>query len=98
MGVPPVRVRFTGLRSGEKLHETLFGDHEVMVSTTHPRIYKTCSHSVNADFRSKLSDLLDEAEANRRPDVIRLLEQLVPGCRMPTVTVPTVPAPYPDDY
>jgi FlaA1/EpsC-like NDP-sugar epimerase len=98
MGVSPVRVRFTGLRLGEKLHETLFGDHEVMVSTLHPRIYKTCSHSVDADFRSKLSDLLDEAEANRRPDVIRLLEQLVPGYRMPAVAVPTAPAPYPDDY
>jgi FlaA1/EpsC-like NDP-sugar epimerase len=97
LGVPPVRVRFTGLQSGEKLHETLFGDGEERLSTAHPRIFKTCAYSVDAEFRSKLSDLLDEAEANRRPDVLRLLQQLVPGYATPSVR-PTAPAPYPDDY
>ncbi len=98
MGVPPARVRFTGLRPGEKLNERLFGENEVVVSTAHPRIFKTCLHDVGRDFHGKLADLLDEADANRRSDVLRMLEQLVPGYHGPKIAAVPDLAPYPDDY
>ena len=38
---PPVHIRFTGLRPGEKLNETLFSESEQRLPTAHPRIYAT---------------------------------------------------------
>jgi FlaA1/EpsC-like NDP-sugar epimerase len=99
LGLPAVGIRFTGLRPGEKLNESLFGANEIMVSTEHPRIFKTSSHTVGPEFRSYVQDLIEEAEANRRDEVLRLLRQLVPGYATPVLTAePAFAAPYPDDY
>ena len=39
--VPDVQIRFTGLRPGEKLHETLFGEREQRLPTVNPAISAT---------------------------------------------------------
>jgi len=39
----PIEVVFTGLRPGEKLHEVLLGEDEVVAPTDHPLIYRTNS-------------------------------------------------------
>ena len=40
---PDVEVRFTGMREGEKLNESLFSEHEQALPTAHPRIFRTIS-------------------------------------------------------
>jgi len=45
----PVRIRFTGLRPGEKLEEDLLGDQESRQSTLHPQIYRVQTAPVDAE-------------------------------------------------
>ncbi|WP_445258370.1 polysaccharide biosynthesis protein [Nocardioides aurantiacus] len=55
----PVDVVFTGLRDGEKMHEELFGDHELDVRPEHPLI----SHAEVPDFAPEAARRMDPYQA-----------------------------------
>jgi len=69
----PVEIVYTGLRSGEKLHEALFADDERDVRPLHPLV----SHVAVPPLDPDLVRLLDATA--RRDDVVRQLTQL---CRV----------------
>jgi FlaA1/EpsC-like NDP-sugar epimerase len=91
-------IEFTGLRSGEKLHEELFGATEDVEPTAHPRIAKSRPPTTSAWFRARLLDLYDAADHNRADEVRQHLRELVPEYAPSVANRPVAAAPYPDDY
>ena len=72
----PVRIEYTGLRHGEKLHEELFGDHEPRdVRPWHPKV----SHVPVAAIDPCLASTIPTS--GRRADVIAAL---IEACHEPT--------------
>jgi len=100
--VPDVDIRFTGLRPGEKLNETLFGRGEEQAATEHPRISVTRSRSVAAELLPLLRYLYESAHANEPAQVRRLFSALLPEYRAaapaPPAPRPVLFAPYPDGF
>jgi FlaA1/EpsC-like NDP-sugar epimerase len=94
-----VVIRFTGLRPGEKLDETLISQDEERTPTAHPKIWNSrTSTELPADFERSLQQLYAASTENNIREVRRLLAALVPGYR-PTLGDSTAAvAPYPDDW
>jgi FlaA1/EpsC-like NDP-sugar epimerase len=57
----PVRIEFTGLRPGEKLHEALFGDEEASEHRTHPLVAHVPVPAVSAEQVESLPQSGDAA-------------------------------------
>ncbi len=93
-----VQIRFTGMRAGEKLNETLFSEHEIPTLTEHPRIYRTDASEPTAGFYHKLRTLYQAADANDPVTVRLALRALLPDYRPETPAIPAQPAMYPDDF
>jgi FlaA1/EpsC-like NDP-sugar epimerase len=93
-----VEIRFTGMRPGEKLNETLFSENENPTLTEHPRIYRTDASHPAPGFYHLLRTLYHAAEANDRVTVLRTLHSLLPEYRPETPSTPAQPALYPDDF
>ena len=85
-----IDIVFTGLRPGEKMDESLFGDGEHFKHTEHEKIlvckngdavpnapHWTKAHS--QQFRWIVDQLLEAAEQGHTLEVLHLIEQLVPG-------------------
>lgn len=101
-GARDVAIKFTGLRPGEKLSETLLGETEDRIPTGHPRIFATRGGSVPPDLDAGLTELYDAAERNDSDAVGRWLTKLIPGYRPAAHHTPTArelfDAYYPDDF
>jgi FlaA1/EpsC-like NDP-sugar epimerase len=96
-----VNIRFTGLRPGEKLHESLFGLDEQRSKTQHSRIWATQSALAGPDFSVQLDRLIEDANANRTEFVHRALVELLPTYSPParsTADPVLVRSPYPDGF
>jgi FlaA1/EpsC-like NDP-sugar epimerase len=76
-----IEITFTGPRPGENLHEKLCEDGEHLLSTSHPRIFKTCHRPCPiARFRGeidRLKGLVDRPDA----EVVSALKCLVTDLR-----------------
>jgi FlaA1/EpsC-like NDP-sugar epimerase len=93
-------IRFTGLRPGEKLEESLFSSREERRPTGHPRIWATVAPPPRDDLAWLLDELCYAAMGNRADEVRRLLSALVPEYA-PDVTVAgetAAAAHYPDGF
>lgn len=93
-----VQIRFTGMRPGEKLNETLFSEHERPVRTEHPRIFRTDASPPSRGFHHMLRTLCHAAEGNNREAVRGLLRSILPEYAPLVPATPSLAAPYPDDY
>lgn len=91
-------IRFTGLRSGEKLHEALFSHGEERIVTSHPKIWATLSPAPEPDFAALLDELTYAAELNRAADVRRCLLEMLPEYAPSHHEARAMVAPYPDDF
>ncbi|XUL86468.1 DegT/DnrJ/EryC1/StrS family aminotransferase [Streptomyces galilaeus] len=104
VNVPDVDIRFTGLRPGEKLNETLFAVREHHTRTAHPRILAatpTAHEDRPSALTHRLSALYAAAERNDGGEVRRMLAGLLPGfpAAEPRQQPLSVMAdPYPDDF
>jgi len=96
---PDVEVRFTGMREGEKLNESLFSEHEQALPTQHPRIFRTTSEHRVVGLHQKLRSLYDAASRNDADAVRRYLVSMLPEYHPVAAPVTTqAAAPYADDY
>jgi FlaA1/EpsC-like NDP-sugar epimerase len=98
--VPDVQIHFTGLRPGEKLHETLFGEREQRLPTVHPAISATRPGRLPHDFASSLQ-LLYAAAADGEDEQVRtllgdLVEEYHPAQDLATALATA--SPYPDEF
>jgi len=93
-----VQIRFTGMRPGEKLNETLFCEDERPVKTEHPRIFRTDASARPRGFQQMLRTLYHSAENNNREAVRDGLRELLAEYQPVVPEVPAQAAPYADDY
>jgi len=93
-----VEIRFTGMREGEKLSETLFSEHEKPILTEHPRIFRTDGDPEIRGFRRLLRNLYDAAGRNNTAAVREYLRELLPEYQPRVPDIPAQVAPYADDY
>ncbi|HKD98620.1 MAG TPA: polysaccharide biosynthesis protein [Micromonosporaceae bacterium] len=98
--MPQVRIKFTGLRPGEKLNEKVFSDSEIGVPTAHPKIWATRASVVPTDLPAMLDQLYAAAAANDAKQTVALLHAMLPDYQPAGRSVPVaraaVAAPYPD--
>jgi FlaA1/EpsC-like NDP-sugar epimerase len=98
--VPDVQIRFTGLRPGEKLHETLFGELEQRLPTVNAAISATRPGRLPDNFTGSLGLLYAAAEDGDDELVRTLLGDLVQEyhpAREPA-TAMAMASPYPDEF
>ena len=96
--VPDVQIHFTGLRPGEKLHETLFGEREQRLPTVNPAISATRPGPLPGNFTGSL-DKLYAAAADGDDELIRiLLRELMPEYHPDRGMVTAIASPYPDEF
>jgi FlaA1/EpsC-like NDP-sugar epimerase len=91
MHIPDVRIRYTGLRPGEKLTETLFSGHETYGRTVHPRILQAVNGHLDTDFWLRLADLSLAAANNDDRAVRRSLSTILPDYQPPPEYAATAP-------
>ncbi len=93
-----VQIRFTGMRPGEKLNETLFSAQEQPSRTCHPRIFRTTPAVQPPGFHQALRTLYHSARGNDREGVLRCLRALLPEYAPVASAAPAEAALYPDDF
>jgi FlaA1/EpsC-like NDP-sugar epimerase len=100
MRVPDVEIRFTGLRPGEKLHETLFGELEEQLPTVNPAISATRPGRLPDDFASTLNLLYSNAADGDDEGVRGRLRDLLPEYHPATerAAAMALASPYPDEF
>jgi FlaA1/EpsC-like NDP-sugar epimerase len=102
VGVADVPIRFTGLRPGEKLNETLFADAEERVPTGHPRISATRGTELPDELDEEVAKLVRAAKNNAPEEVRDRLTGLLPDYKPPTMAEVSArdlfDDLYPDDF
>jgi FlaA1/EpsC-like NDP-sugar epimerase len=100
--VQDARIRYTGLRPGEKLHETLFAETEGRLPTASPDIWATRPARLPDDFTGRLEKLYAAAAAGEDDQVRVILEDLIPEYRATAASLDDVAAasstPYLDEF
>lgn len=74
-----IKIKFTGLRPGEKLYEELFASNEPLLPTHHPKI--NIAKTNGSDFQSikkQVEDLLNELYSLTGEEVIERMQKIVP--------------------
>jgi FlaA1/EpsC-like NDP-sugar epimerase len=62
-----IPIQITGLRPGEKLHESLVNSHEQVTPTGHPKIMAVCSQATPVEDFAKVLTILSEATTSNLP-------------------------------
>ena len=100
--VPDVQIHFTGLRPGEKLHETLFGELEQRLPTVNPAISATRPTRLPDNFTGSVDKLYGAADDGDDELVRTLLSELVqeyhPGLDLAASASLAMASPYPDEF
>jgi FlaA1/EpsC-like NDP-sugar epimerase len=77
-----IKIEFTGLRPGEKLHEELFHDAEAAIPTANPSLRLAAPRTADYAILARSIDELEaEARAANEGRVLDLLQRLVPEYR-----------------
>ncbi len=102
LGIPDVEIRFTGLRPGEKLHETLFGESEERLPTVNPSVWATRPARLPADFASQFDRLLAAAASGddelARATLAELIPEYAPATAADGELAAAIACPYPDGF
>lgn len=79
-----IKIVFSGMRPGEKLHEELFHATEEYKRTTHEKIFMVTETAPGSDaaIAATVDQLIEAAQQLKTAEVIRQLTQLVPGCQL----------------
>jgi FlaA1/EpsC-like NDP-sugar epimerase len=76
--VDAIGIRYTGIRPGEKLEETLWADGATVASTSHAEVFSVNEHDPEAGGTIPLADILAAAESGDAERLQVLLELAVP--------------------
>ena len=88
-----VKIEFTGLRPGEKLHEELFHDAEAPAATANPALRLAAPRTADyAVLTRSIDELEEQARAGNESRVLDLLQLLVPEYTREPVAAPAEPA------
>ncbi|HET7478267.1 MAG TPA: nucleoside-diphosphate sugar epimerase/dehydratase [Rubrobacteraceae bacterium] len=83
MGAPNVKIRFVGLRPGEKLREELFEEGEQQGRTGHPMVFQLVSENNGTSDGSELYEIVEEmifhARGQEAGKALSLLHKAVPN-------------------
>jgi FlaA1/EpsC-like NDP-sugar epimerase len=75
-----IEIRITGLRPGEKLHETLVFKVEEMLPTPHPKINRVAhDYQLPQDFDEQVGALIEAATGDDGDEIRGLLAELLPS-------------------
>ena len=74
-----IEIKFTGLRPGEKLHEILNSESELLVKTEYPRISTIQNTSISTDVIPKVDKLLHNINEMSREDITASLKSIIPN-------------------
>jgi FlaA1/EpsC-like NDP-sugar epimerase len=96
--LPPVTIRFTGLRPGERLAERMFGESEIPRPTVHPRIRAVRALEPAPGFGARVDQLVDAAYDNDARRCRELLRRLLPEYRPSERPHNGFGAPYPERF
>ncbi len=70
-----IKIIYTGLRPGEKLHEELFYENEKFIDTQHKKVHRAISQTINSD---ELANIVEKIKASvNEADTIQLQELLL---------------------
>jgi FlaA1/EpsC-like NDP-sugar epimerase len=96
--MPDVQIHFTGLRPGEKLHETLFGEREQRLPTVNSAISAARPERLPDNFTALLDKLYGAAAGGDDELVRTLLGELVPEYQSAEGMAAALASPYPDEF
>ncbi len=74
-GQQDIEIRFTGMRPGEKIHETLVWSDETLQSTECPQVRAATIHPARAISHEKMLDTLLEVLQHRPADFMQVLKK-----------------------
>ncbi len=78
-----IEIKFTGLRPGEKLHEELFHESELLTETSHHKILQAqCRAESWDDFTIKINSMRDLCEKADEGLLAKILVEMVPEYRL----------------
>lgn len=77
-----IKIKYTGIRPGEKLFEELLTAEEGTSVTRHKKIYVTKSMDVTDNLNQKLEDIIHSAKYGTRQDIKLAIKQLVPTYKL----------------
>jgi O-antigen biosynthesis protein WbqV len=87
-----VKIKFIGLRPGEKLHEELFHDSEAAVPTANPALRLAAPRTADyAVLARSINELEEQARTGNTARVLDLLQRLVPEYQRATAAADTAP-------
>lgn len=91
-----IRIQYTGLRAGERLHETLFHADESYRRTAYPKILLAVPRAINANaLRATLAACEDAVRRYDEPALRRLLREALPDFRPESVATRGVVTAFP---
>jgi FlaA1/EpsC-like NDP-sugar epimerase len=83
MGAPNVKIKFVGLRPGEKLREELSEEGEESEPTAHPMVFRLSSENTSPSGDANLAELVDamvfHARGQETGKSLELLRKAVPN-------------------
>jgi FlaA1/EpsC-like NDP-sugar epimerase len=93
-----VEIVFTGIRPGEKLHESLFGPDEAQAVSAHEKILVSRNgHAVGLqDLDEAIGRLERLARQQREADILEVFQYILPDYRAAQVTLPADPGNRPE--
>lgn len=85
-----IDIVFTGIRPGEKLSEDLWEEGDKFEPTIHPDIYQfdDPTNLQGKKLQEKIAQLLDLAEKGKSEEIIRLIDETIPGSSLGVTPVP----------
>jgi O-antigen biosynthesis protein WbqV len=90
MGAKGVKIKFMGLRPGEKLHEALSDESEHRAATAHPMVFRLVPKSPpSSDLLEAMGEMIFFAQEGDDEKALDLLRRAVPN--YPTVESGTLP-------
>jgi FlaA1/EpsC-like NDP-sugar epimerase len=78
-----VRIQFTGVRAGEKLHEQLWAEDATVCPTEFAKLFKVLAQAPAKQFEIHLADLIEAANMRAEEAVLSILRSMPIGFKVP---------------